>query len=131
MIVSSPDNPRIAKGSLGTRLVCDGYNIRAATCMHDYTLNPSTCFTMKGALVFLVFVSTAFAQTSDLNRCTYTDKQGKVYDLSALISTRYGILGTASKWGGRRLSWTVSIRLLCSAEQTQCSTSVASLVKCT
>lgn len=39
--------------------------------------------------LFLAALSVvAVAQTTDLEKCTYTSKEGKVYDLSPLISTR-------------------------------------------
>ena len=44
---------------------------------------------MKIVFLFLALFSCALAQRTDLERCTYTDKSGKVFDLSPLISKRY------------------------------------------
>ena len=52
------------------------------------TSPPTSVMKEEIFLVFLACLSASVADKSDLNACTYTSDDGKVYDLSPLISTK-------------------------------------------
>lgn len=54
--------------------------------------------TLLHASLFLAAFSAATVAQTDLQKCTYTSKEGKVYDLSPLITSRQA--RESGRWAG-------------------------------